>query len=94
LLGLNWEFEVDMNQKIEALLQVLREAIHEAVAESRDVAQAMAELEHEGRCPAFLVDVMLVDEPRSPQSGTFGETLVLTADDRRFLREIKIASPA
>lgn len=85
-----------MNQKIEELLHILREAIHEAVAESWDVAQAMAELEQAGRCPAFSVDVVLVDEPQSPQleEEAFGEALVLTADDQQFLRSIKIASPA
>jgi hypothetical protein len=85
-----------MNKNTDELLHILREAIHEAVAESLDVAQAMAELEQAGRCPAFSVDVMLVDEPRSPQNeeGAFGETLVFTADDQQFLRSINIASPA
>jgi hypothetical protein len=37
-----------MNKKIDGLLHKLREAIHEALAESWDVAHAMAELEQEG----------------------------------------------
>ena len=83
-----------MNQKIKELLHILREAIHEAVAESLDVAQAMAELEREGCCPTFSVDVALADGPPTPQEETFDEALVLTADDEHFLRSIKVAIPA
>ena len=81
-----------MNQKIEDLLNQLRNAIHDAVAESWEVVQAMGKLEKEGRCPAFSVDVMLVDGPSSPLGE--GETLVLTAEDEQFLRSLKIASLA
>jgi hypothetical protein len=83
-----------MNKKIDGLLDKLREAIHGALAESWDVGQAMAELEQEGCCPAFLLDVVLADGPPMPQEETFEEALVLTANDEHFLRSIKVAIPA
>ena len=83
-----------MNKKTDELLHKLREAIHEAIAESWDVAQAMAELEEEGCCPTFSVDVALADGTPTPQEETFDEALVLTADDEHFLRSIKVAIPA
>jgi hypothetical protein len=48
-----------MNHKIQSLLGSLREAIHEALGESNDVAAVLAELEREGHSPSFLVEVSL-----------------------------------
>ena len=55
-----------MNDKIDELLQKLRDAMYEALAGSWNVAEAMAKLEQEGRCPTLLVDVTLADESPQP----------------------------
>lgn len=83
-----------MKKKIDGLLYTLREAIHEAIAESGHVAKALAELEQEGCCPMFSVDVALPDGSPTPEDETFDEALMLTADDEHFLRSIKVAIPA
>jgi hypothetical protein len=48
-----------MTKRIEHLLSSLREAIHDALGESNDVAAAVAELEREGHSPYFSVEVGL-----------------------------------
>jgi hypothetical protein len=82
-----------MNKKIEELLQKLRDAMYEAIAGSWDVAEAMAKLEQEGRCPSLSVDVTLMDDPPQNEETGFDEGLVLTDYDQQFLRAIKVASP-
>jgi len=48
-----------MTRRIERLLSSLRDAIHEALGESRGVASVLAELERAGHSPSFMVDVGL-----------------------------------
>ena len=74
-----------MNEKVEGLLEQLRDAIHEAIANSWSVAQVMVELEKEGCCPAFCVDVAL-PEP------TPSEAAVFTDFDRQFLQAIRVTN--
>ncbi len=82
-----------MNEKIEELLNQLREAIHEAITDSASVAQAMAGLEQEHCCPVFAVDVMLA-EPLAAlnEDGIVDDVFVLSEYDEQFLRAIKITS--
>lgn len=80
-----------MNPRILGLLNRLREAIHEAIADSDTVAQTMAELEQEHCCPVFGVNVMLAEPPLPEQQETSDDALVLTEEDEHFLRAIKIA---
>ena len=84
-----------MKNKIDELVHKLRDAMHEALATSCGVAEAMAELEQEGHCPTLLVDVSLAEESVAPPNevGPFGEGLVLNDYDQQFLRAIKVASP-
>lgn len=79
-----------MNKEIERLLHTLREAIHDALAESSDIVAAMAALERAGRCPTFAVDVTLDDEQLPREEST----LALTTEDEQFLKSLKIVSPA
>ena len=87
---------MNMNQKLEHLLQSLREAIHEAIGESFGVAAAMAELEREGQSPSLLVDVTLPQpaEPASLELVTPDGPLFLTESDGDFLRNIGITTAA
>lgn len=83
-----------MNGQVKRMMQSLREAIHEAIADSPSIAAAMAELEREGHVPAFSVDVTLPEE-RVADSGeviTCTGELMLTATDADFLRDIGIAA--
>jgi len=75
------------------MLQTLRDAIHEALAESPEVAAAMSELERAGHVPAFSVDVSLPTEKITDSGGVVstGE-LLLTIDDESFLRDLGIAA--
>jgi len=57
-----------MSRKIEELLQCLREAIHDALSDSPGVAAVMEDLEREGHCLAFLVDVGLPQEAGFPEA--------------------------
>jgi hypothetical protein len=95
-----------MSRKIEQLLQCLREAIHDAVSESPAVAAVMMDLEREGHCPAFLVDVGLPHAAGFPEDAGLPERerpslevvtpdgpLFLTASDEDFLRNIGVATP-
>ena len=91
-----------MNQKIEHLLQSLREAIHDAIGDSCEVAAAMSQLEREGQCPSLLIDVTLPQdnetkrqaEPPSLELVTPDGPLYLTAYDGDFLRNLGIATAA
>ena len=85
-----------MSRKIEQLLQCLREAIHDALAESPAVAAVMTDLEREGHCPAFLVNVGLpqeaglpeeagMPEPGSPRERERPSLEVVTPDGPLFL---------
>ena len=83
-----------MNERIEALLEKLREAIHEALLDSSSVAQAMVELERERCCTKFFVDVALAEPLTAPsEDGGPTEAMVFTEYDEQFLRAIKVASP-
>jgi len=81
-----------MNRQIQKMLQSLREAIHEALADSPGVASAMAELEREGHIPAFTVDVTLPEEKVADSGEVFvcAGPLPLTASDQDFLRNLGI----
>jgi len=81
-----------MNQRIESLLNELREAIHETLAESRNIAQIMAELEQERCCPAFSVDVFLPETSAADSTGPFSEALAFTKYDEDFLQAIKVTT--
>jgi len=76
-----------MEQDLRGLLQNLREAIHEALAESEAVSRAMAALEDAGHCPSFRVDVATPAEL---------EALEPTVDpaeyDEEFLRSLGISA--
>jgi hypothetical protein len=75
-----------MNQDVKGLLQNLREAIHEALAESADISAAMAALEQAGHCPAFKVDIDM------PESDASGERIDPVEFDENFLRSLGISS--
>lgn len=81
-----------MNENIHDLLHRLREAIHEALADSTQVVEAMAALDRAGQSPSFYVDVKLEEEPPCPIP-TNGE-LDLTPEDEEFLRSLRIVNPA
>jgi len=83
-----------MNRQIQQMLQSLREAIHEALADSPGIAAAMAELEREGRSPTFRVDVALPEETdvSSPDLVYCDGQLALTSFDEDFLRNMGIAT--
>ncbi|HTS50925.1 MAG TPA: hypothetical protein VMH05_23425 [Bryobacteraceae bacterium] len=91
-----------MNQKIEHLLQSLREAIHDAIGDSCEVAAAMSQLEREGQCPSLLIDVTLPqdsDTKRQAESPSLelvtpDGPLYLTAYDGDFLRNLGITTAA
>ncbi len=86
-----------MNRKIEQLLQSLREAIHDAIGDSCEVAAAMSQLEREGQCPSLLIDVALPQEEKERPSlelVTHDGPLFLTAADEDFLRNMGIATAA
>ena len=99
---LAWEVEIKMNRKIEQMLHSLREAIHDAIGDSCEVAAAMGELEREGQCPSLLIDVALPQdngrsqqkEPPSLELVTPDGPLYLTASDGDFLRNLGIATAA
>lgn len=74
-----------MNEKVEGLLEQLRDAIHEAIADSWSVAQVMAELEKECCSPTFWVDVALAEPTPS-------EAFVFTDFDRQFLQAIRVTN--
>jgi hypothetical protein len=82
-----------VNGEIQRMLQSLRDAIHEAIADSPGIAAAMSELEREGVSPSFSVEVSLPEE-RIADSGEevacAGELLLNSADEN-FLRTIGIA---
>ena len=88
----------DMNQnpKTEQLLNKLREAIHESLADSLTVLAAMSELEDAGLTPAFSVDITLPERNAAPslQLVNCDEGLILTAADASFLRTLGITTPA
>lgn len=85
---------MNQNRRTEDLLHKLREAIHETLAESLAVLEAMSELEDAGLCPAFSVDITLPEEGApSEESVTHAERFVLTASDESFLRTLGITTP-
>jgi len=87
---------MNRNQKAQELLNNLREAIDDAVAESPNVLAAMGELEDAGFCPSFSVSVALPEgkEPPSIELVTADQGLILTASDDSFLRALGIAGDA
>jgi len=97
-----WEVEIKMNRKIEQLLQSWREAIHDAIGDSCEVAAAMSQLEREGVSPSLLIDVALPQdngtnrqkESPSLELVTPDGPLYLTASDGDFLRNLGIATAA
>lgn len=82
-----------MNENIPKLLHRLREAIHEALADSKEVEEAMAALDRAGQSPTFAVDVKLEEEPPVLPVSQNGE-LALTPEDEEFLRSLRIVSRA
>jgi len=91
-----------MNLKIEQLLQSLREAIHDAIGDSCEVAAAMSQLEREGHSPSLLIDVALPRDNGTSQQKELPSVelvtpdgpLFLTASDGDFLRELGITTVA
>ena len=76
-----------MNPHLNGLLQNLREAIHEALAESEGIAQAMAALDQAGHCPTFKVDI---DTPAELEIS--GQAIELAGFDEQFLKALGITS--
>lgn len=79
-----------MREDIQKLLHTLREAIHDALADSTEVIEAMAALDRAGQSPTFSVDVKLEEEIVPRHEGE----LSLTAEDEEFLRSLRIVKPA
>jgi outer membrane protein TolC len=77
-----------MNKRIQELLQKLRHAIDEALADSPSIDAIMAELEQAELIPSFTVDVELRQAPEAP-SLEIGP-LSLTERDEQFLRNLGI----
>lgn len=83
-----------MKRHVQDMLQFLREAIHEAIAESPHVAAAMAELERAGHVPTFSVEVALPEEGfASADFELPAGHLLLTESDEQFLNEVGIDVP-
>jgi len=76
-------------------MNVLRQCINEALLESDDVAAAVAALKRSGKCPLFMIDVVLEEAPEaiaSPvEASILAGELALTGSDMEFLRSLGIA---
>jgi hypothetical protein len=83
-----------MDPKVEKHLNLLREVIHEAIAMSADVAEAMASLEEAGLCPSLSIDVAIPDPELMPilELVTRDGPLILTDSDSNFLRNMGIVT--
>jgi hypothetical protein len=77
-----------MNRRIETLLSSLREAIHEAIADSNAVAELMAELDREGHAPSFLIEVGLPEDALTAK-----ERAEMEAGERREIATLDRVTP-
>ena len=86
---------MDVNENPRQLLDNLRHAIDEALADSFGVLAAMSELEDAGFDPSFSVVIVAPEkrEPPSVELVTLDEGLILTDSDTSFLKRFGIAGP-
>ena len=79
-----------MDENVKALLRELGEAINEVVTASPRVADVMQAIRNQGYDIVLTLDanvVVAVKRGRAAQASPEGQ---LTADDRRFLKRLKI----
>lgn len=81
------------NQRNKLLLQNLREAIDQALADSSSVLAAMTELEEAGFTPSFCVNIAVPEQiDCTSEIVTVDQELVLTESDDSFLRRLGITN--
>lgn len=85
---------MNRNQRNKQLVENLREAIDQALAESSSVLAAMGELEDAGFNPSFCVNIAIpekIDGPPLPVV-TVDQEPILTESDDSFLRRLGITN--
>lgn len=94
---------MNRNRRNQRLLENLREAIDQALADSSSVLAAMSELEDAGLNPSFCVNIAIPEqtddascEIERPSFDIVGvdEESILTESDEAFLRRLGISDEA
>jgi hypothetical protein len=79
-----------VDEKVKSLLRELGEAINGAVTASPRVAEVMQAIRNQGYDIALTLDANIAVADRRKQAGEASPEDDLTADDRRFLKRLKI----